>query len=155
MDNPVVHMSVTDSLKAIEIVRSRAAEWQIHPDKIGILGFSAGGWASIMTGIEHTSASRPDFIAAIYPCCFNANNTLNATNIKVPDDAPPLFLLNAYDDGISASTSSLYLAWRTAKRPAELHVYAAGGHGFGMAKHNRPIDNWIERFADWLHYQNF
>src|SRR6185437_4815663 len=95
MDNPVVHMSVTDSLKAIEVVRSRAAEWHIDPQKIGIMGFSAGGWAAIMTGIEHTAVNRPDFIAAIYPCCFNPNNPQNASNLKIPDDAPPLFLLNA------------------------------------------------------------
>jgi acetyl esterase/lipase len=153
MDNPVVHMSVTDSLKAIELVRTRAAEWHVDPARIGIMGFSAGGWASVMTAIEHTAANRPNFIAAIYACCFNANNSLNASNIKVPDDAPPLFLLHAYDDGISASSPALFQAWKAANRPAELHSYAAGGHGFGMAKHNRPTDGWIERFGDWLRYQ--
>jgi len=155
MDNPVVHMSATDSLKAIEVVRTRAGEWHIDPAKIGIIGFSAGGWASVMTGIEHTAADRPNFVAAIYPCCFNTNNSLNATSIKIPDDAPPLFLLHAYDDGISASSPSLFLAWKAANKPAELHSYVAGGHGFGMSTHNRPTDGWIERFADWLRYQKF
>jgi len=155
MDNPVVAMSVTDSLKAIEVVRTRAAEWHIDPAKIGIIGFSAGGWASVMTGIQHTAANRPNFVGAIYACCFNAPNPLNATNIKVPDDAPPLFLLHAYDDGISASSPALFLAWEAANKPAELHTFAAGGRGFGMSKHNRPTDGWIERFADWMHYQKF
>jgi acetyl esterase/lipase len=155
MDNPVVHMSVTDALKAIEVVRTRAAEWHIDPNKIGIIGFSAGGWAAVMTGLEHTAANRPEFIGAIYPCCLNANNALNATNIKIPDDAPPLFILNAANDGISAFSPTLYMTWRAANKPAEVHTYAAGGHGFGMTKHNLPIDNWIERFADWLHYEKF
>jgi acetyl esterase/lipase len=149
MDNPVVAMSVTDSLKAIEVVRTRAAEWHIDPAKIGIIGFSAGGWASVMTGIQHTAANRPNFVGAIYACCFNA------TNIKVPDDAPPIFLLHAYDDGISASSPTLFLAWKAANKPAELHTFAAGGHGFGMSKHSSPTDGWIERFTDWLHYQKF
>ncbi len=153
MDNPVVRMSHTDALKAIETVRTRAAEWRVDPEKIGIIGFSAGGWAAIMTAVEHTAANRPNFVGGIYACCFNANNALNAATIKVPEDAPPLFLLHAYDDAISASSPALYQAWKAANRPAELHSYAAGGHGFGMAKHNRPTDGWIERFADWLRYQ--
>ena len=155
MDNPVVHMSVADSLKAIEAVRARAAEWHIDPNKLGIVGFSAGGWAAVMTGIDHTAANRPDFIAAIYPCCLNPNEAVNAGNLKVPADAPPLFLLNAGDDPISASTPTLYMTWRTAKLPAELHTFVAGGHGFGMAPHNRPTDDWIRLFGDWLRYEKF
>ncbi|MFB3778986.1 MAG: alpha/beta hydrolase [Bryobacteraceae bacterium] len=153
MDNPVVGMSATDALKAIETVRARAAEWRVDPAKIGIIGFSAGGWASVMTGIQYTSANRPNFVGAIYACCLNPNNSLNATNIKIPDDAPPIFILHAYDDGISASGPALFQAWKAANRPAELHTYAAGGHGFGMTKHGRPTDGWIERFTDWLRYQ--
>jgi acetyl esterase/lipase len=155
MDNPIVHMSVTDSLKAIETVRSRAAEWHVDPNRIGIIGFSAGGWAAAMTGLEHSEANRPDFIGAIYPCCFNPNNALNASTIKVPDDAPPLFLLNAANDGISAASPSLFMDWRAAKKPAAIHSFVAGGHGFGMAIHNRPTDNWIELFNNWLHYEKF
>jgi acetyl esterase/lipase len=153
MDNPIVRMSLTDSLKAIEIVRARAAEWQVDPARIGIVGFSAGGWASVMTGIEHTAANRPNFIGAIYACCLNPNNGLNASNLKVPDDAPPMFILHAYDDSISASGPTLFQTWKAAGKPAELHTYAAGGHGFGMARHDRPTDGWIERFTDWLRYQ--
>ncbi len=108
-----------------------------------------------MTAVQHTAADRPNFIGAIYACCLNANNALNATNLKVPDDAPPLFILHAYDDGISASGPSLFLTWKAANKPAELHTYAAGGHGFGMSQRNRPTDGWIERFADWLRYQKF
>jgi acetyl esterase/lipase len=153
MDSPIVAMSVTDSLKAIEVVRARATEWKIDPAKVGIIGFSAGGWASVMAGIQHTAANRPSFVGAIYACCFNPPNPLNATNIKVPDDAPPAFFLHAYDDFISASSPTLFLAWQAAKRPAELHSLAAGGHGFGLVKHNLPSDGWIEPFVSWLRYQ--
>ncbi len=155
MDNPVVHMSVTDSLKALETVRSHAAEWHIDANKIGIIGFSAGGWAAVMTALEHNGADRPDFVGAIYPCCFNPNNTLNASTINVPADAPPLFLLNAADDPISAASPSLFMDWRAARKPAEIHSLVAGGHGFGMAIHNRPTDNWIDLFNRWLHYERF
>lgn len=155
MDNPVVRMSVTDSLKAIETVRSRAREWQIDPAKVGILGFSAGAWAAVMTGVEQTAATRPDFIAAIYPCCLNANNALNATNLQIPPDAPPLFLTHAYDDPIASAAPVLFQTWKAAGRPAELHSYAAGGHGFGMNTRGLPVDTWIERLADWMRYSKF
>jgi acetyl esterase/lipase len=78
---------------------------------------------------------------------------MNAAAIKVPDDAPPTFFLNAYDDPISDSTPLLYLAWKAAGKPAELHSYADGGHPFGMPMRGRSTDNWIERFGDWLRYQ--
>lgn len=155
MNNPVVQMSVTDSLKAIETVRSRAAEWHVDPNKIGIMGFSAGGWAAVMTGLQHTAANRPDFIAGIYPCCFNSPNPINASTIRVPGDAPPLFLLNAADDPISAASPSLFMDWRAARKPAEIHSFVAGGHGFGMAIRQRPTDNWIELFYKWLRYEKF
>ena len=155
MDNPVVRMSATDSLKAIEIVRSRAAELKIDPAKVGIMGFSAGAWAAVMTGTERNAANRPNFIAAIYPCCFNANNALNATNLQVPNDAPPLFLTHAYDDPIAAATPVLFQTWKAAGRPAELHSYAAGGHGFGLSPRDLPVATWIERFGDWMRYLKF
>ena len=155
MNNPIVHMSVTDALKAIETVRQHGAEWHINPNKIGIMGFSAGGWAAVMTGLQHTASNRPDFVAGIYPCCFNANNPINASTIEVPGDAPPLFLLNAADDPISAASPSLFLDWRAAHKPAEIHSFVAGGHGFGMAIHHRPTDHWIELFYKWLQYEKF
>jgi len=127
--------SATDSLKAIEVVRTRADEWHIDPAKIGIIGFSAGGWAFRDDGHRTYCCRPPELRRGDLPCCFNTNNSLNATNIKVPDDAPPLFLLHAYDDGISASSPSLFLAWKAANKPAELHSYAAGG----MASECPPI----------------
>ena len=68
-------------------------------------------------------------------------------------DAPPFFFLYAYNDPVSASSPSLFLAFKAANKPAELHTFAAGGHGFGMPNHGQPSDGWIERFGDWLRYQ--
>jgi acetyl esterase/lipase len=140
-------MAAADGLRAIEVVRQHAAEWHLDPAKVGIMGFSAGGYVAAQAALDHTAANRPAFAAPIYGCCENA------AEIKVPDDAPPIFFLHAYNDPVSASSPSLFLAWKAANKPAELHTYGAGGHGFGMPKHDQPTDNWIERFGDWLRYQ--
>jgi len=140
-------MAAADGLRAIEVVREHAVEWRLDPAKVGIMGFSAGGYVALQAALDHTAANRPAFAAPIYACCENA------AEVKVPDDAPPVFFLHAYNDPVSASSPSLFLAWKAADKPAELHTYAAGGHGFGMPKHGQPTDGWIERFGDWLRYQ--
>jgi acetyl esterase/lipase len=140
-------MAAADGLRAMEVIRQRAGEWRIDPDKVGIMGFSAGGYVAVQAALDHTAANRPAFVASIYACCEDP------AQIKVPDDAPPIFFLHAYNDPVSTSSPSLYLAWKAANKPAELHTYAAGGHGFGMPKHDLPTDGWIERFGDWLRYQ--
>jgi len=140
-------MAAADGLRAIEVVRQHAVQWRLDPAKVGIMGFSAGGYVAVQAAVDHTAANRPAFVASIYGCCENA------PEVKVPDDAPPIFFLHAYNDPVSASSPSLFLAWKAADKPAELHTYAAGGHGFGMPKHDQPTDGWIERFGDWLRYQ--
>jgi acetyl esterase/lipase len=140
-------MAAADGLRAIEVVRQHAVEWHLDPAKAGIMGFSAGGYVAVQAALDHTAANRPDFVGAIYACCENP------AEIKVPEDASPTFFLHAYNDPVSASSPALFLAWKAANRPAELHTYAAGGHGFGMPKHDQPSDGWIERFGDWLRYQ--
>jgi acetyl esterase/lipase len=140
-------MAAADGLRAIEIVRQRAAEWRVDPAKVGIIGFSAGGYVALQTALHHTPANRPAFVGSIYA------SYMNAVKITVPDDAPPTFFLNAYNDPLSDSTPSLYLAWKAAGKPAELHSYTDGGHPFGMPMRGRSTDNWIERFGDWLRYQ--
>jgi acetyl esterase/lipase len=145
--NEIRTMAAADGLRAIEIVRQHAAEWHIDPAHVGIMGFSAGGYVAVQAALDHSAANRPAFVGAIYACCENA------ADLKIPGDAPPIFFLHAYNDPVSASSPSLFLAWKAADKPAELHTYAAGGHGFGMPKHDQPTDNWIERFGDWLRYQ--
>jgi acetyl esterase/lipase len=140
-------MAAADGLRAIEVVRQHAAEWRVDPMKVGIIGFSAGGYVALQTALHHTTANRPAFVGAIYA------SYMNAAEIKVPEDAPPVFFLHAANDAFSASTPALCLAWRAANRPAELHSYAEGGHAFGMPARGRLTDHWIERFGDWLRYQ--
>jgi acetyl esterase/lipase len=134
---------LADGRQAMRVVRRRAAEWGVKPDRIGMLGFSAG--AMITTGVatDHDAESRPNFAAPIYGPVFG--------KVAVPADAPPLFVLCAADDELCAAGSvRLYEAWRAAGRPAELHLYEKGGHGFGMTPKGLPVDHWIERFGDWL-----
>jgi acetyl esterase/lipase len=140
-------MAAADGLKAIEVVRERGAEWHLDPTKVGILGFSAGGYVAMQAALDHTAANRPAFVAAIYACCESP------AEIKIPEDAPPAFFLHAYNDPVSALSPSLFLAWKAANKPAELHTYGAGGHGFGMPVRHQPTDGWIERFGDWLRFQ--
>jgi acetyl esterase/lipase len=131
-----------DGRQAIRIVRKRAAEWGINPEKIGIMGFSAGGIVTLGPLLQHDAESRPDFAGAIYTPWSDS---------PVPADAPPLFILVAGDDRLTGPGSiHLYSAWKAAGKEAELHVYSNGGHGFGMQKKGFPVDTWIDRFGDWL-----
>ena len=135
--------AAADGRQAIKAVRQLAAEMGIAPDRIGILGFSAGGAVTMGVVMEHDAESRPNFAAPIY-----GGGTGGA---PVPADAPPLFILVANDDkGASLGSAKLYSEWKAADKPVELHVYSKGGHGFGMNKRGLPVDTWVERFGDWL-----
>lgn len=145
-NDSVVNMGVADGLKALEYVRSHAAEYKINPSRIGFMGFSAGGTVTMGTVFNYTAANKPDFAAPIYPYM----NALKKQDIPV--DAPPLFICAASDDqlGLASHSSNLYNAWIAVKKIAELHMYEKGGHGFGMRKQNLPTDSWIDRFGEWL-----
>lgn len=135
--------AIADGRQAVRFVRQHAAEWGIKPDRIGIMGFSAGGVVTIAVAMGDDAESRPDFAASIYAPFFG--------DAPVPRNAPPLFILCAADDTISeAGSVRLYSAWRDAGRPAELHIYETGGHGFGMTTKGQPVDRWVERLGDWL-----
>jgi acetyl esterase/lipase len=135
-----------DGLQAMRIVRSRAAEWGIDPDRIGFMGFSAGGAVAATVAFGYDEATRPAFVAPIY-----AGLGAHAGTGARPD-APPMFVAAATDDqlGLARDSVALYQTWLDAGRSAELHLYARGGHGFGMRTQNLPTDGWIERFGDWL-----
>lgn len=150
-NDSVVTMAINDGLKAIEYVRGHAAEYNINPRRIGFMGFSAGGTVTMGTVFNYANNSRPDFAAPVYPYM----NALK--NQSIPADAPPVFICAASDDqlGMASHSSNLYNAWLGAKKPAELHLYERGGHGFGMRQQNLPVDSWIERFGDWLEWRGF
>jgi acetyl esterase/lipase len=140
-------LAIADARQSLRLVHQRASEWGIAPNKIGIMGFSAGGHVTAGTALEFDRETRPDFAAPIYGALIS--------DFVVPSDAPPLFIAVAQDDALAAeSCLKLYSSWKAAGHPAELHIYAAGGHGFGMRKQNLPCDNWIERLGDWLRQQN-
>ena len=147
----VIPLEVADGRNAIGYVRKHAAEYNISPDRIGIMGFSAGGTVTSSTLFNYTKENRPDFAAPIYPYFPSA---MQGT---VASDAPPIFITTASNDGLGLAPHSidLYNKWISAKHDAELHMYARGDHGFGMRKQNIPTDNWIERFGDWLGVQGF
>ena len=141
-------LAVADGHQAIKIVRRRAPEWHLDPDRIGILGFSAGARVTAGVAFEYDVESRPNFAAPIYGALWE--------NFTVPADAPPLFLALAHDDELAVESSlTLYRAWKAAHHPAELHIYAKGGHGFGMRKQNLPTDRWMDQFGEWLMVQGF
>jgi dienelactone hydrolase len=138
-----------DGRQAIRYVRQHAAEWSLDPNRIGIAGFSAGGGVAMGPAMKHDAMSRPDFAAPIYPAYRTAS--------PVPDDAPPLFIVMADDDKLVSPNSSarLYMAWHAAGKPAELHIFGRGGHGFGMKVQKLPSDNWINQFYGWMDSSGF
>lgn len=145
---PVVPLSIADGRKALEYLRVNAAQYRIHPDRIGIMGFSAGGTVAAGVGFSYSAATRPAFVAPIYAYISPIGSK------TVPADAPPLFAAAATDDqlGFASQSTGLYNDWIAAGKPAELHMYAKGGHGFGMRRQNLPVDSWIDRFGEWLGY---
>lgn len=147
----VIPLSIADGQAAVVYVRQHASEWRIAPDRVGIIGFSAGGTVAAGVAFHYAPEGRPAFVAPIYAA---AGRLKDAT---VPSDAPPMFIAAATDDGLGLAPDSiaLYQKWTEAKKSAELHMYAQGGHGFGMHVHNIPTDHWIDRFADWLGLQGF
>ncbi|MDB6068728.1 MAG: Esterase/lipase-like protein [Pedosphaera sp.] len=147
---PIVKLAMADGQAAIGYVRHHAAEYGVNPDRIGIIGFSAGGTVATSVAYNYSSDTRPNFAAPIYPQYDWAIKTGG-----VPADAPPMFILAATDDpiGLASHSVHLYQDWTAAKKSAELHLYSKGGHGFGMKTQNLPADSWIQRFTDWLDVQ--
>ncbi|WP_201393874.1 alpha/beta hydrolase [Ktedonobacter sp. SOSP1-52] len=139
---------VMDGKQALRVVRERASQWRINPERIGIMGFSAGGIITIGVATQYEAESRPNFAAPIGGSLWQ--------ELVVPADAPPLFLVVTDDDEdqeVPDGNIALYHAWRAAGRSAELHIYSKGGHGFAVAPQGLPCDSWIERFGDWLAVQ--
>jgi dienelactone hydrolase len=144
-----ITLAEEDGRQAIRYVRQHAAEWSLDPHRIGIIGFSAGGGVVMGPVMQHDAASRPDFAAPIYPAYRTAT--------PVPDDAPALFIVIADDDKLISPNSSarLYMAWHSAHKSAELHIFRQGEHGFGMKKQNQPVGEWVNLFYAWLQSSGF
>lgn len=143
----VFQLAVMDGVQAVKFVRQRAAEFGVSSDRIGTMGFSAGGDVAMGTAIDYDASSRPNFAAMIYGGFTRSTSP--------PADAPPIFLAVAQDDahGFAKAGEEISSWWRRAHHSAELHIYATGGHGFGMGQQGLPIDHWVDRFSDWLDWQ--
>lgn len=138
----VLERSMADYAAALTVVRARAVEWKLNPQRIVLMGFSAGG-AIALKAATGPANLRPNFVAPIYAG--------GAGELVVPTDAPPAFFAAAHDDALTpGNTIVAYLAWNKAKRPATLHIFQRGGHGFGIRKIKSPSDAWPDRFREWL-----
>ena len=146
-----VPLAIADGLAAVTYVRQHASEWGVSPDRVGIIGFSAGGAVTAGVAFHYLPEGRPAFVAPIYA---GGGQFKDAT---VPADAPPMFVAVATDDelGLAPVSAFLYEKWIAAHKSAELHIYSKGGHGFAMRKQNLPVDHWIDRFTDWMELQGW
>jgi acetyl esterase/lipase len=163
---PKAPMALEDAQRTMRLIRFHAAEYHIDPHKIGVLGFSAGGYlvADISTNFDKRVyplidevdkvSCRPDFAVAIYPGHLQASSNglgLNP-NVPVTRETPPTFLLQAEDDHVDNVNDSLvyYIALKNAGVPVEMHLYAHGGHAFGLRRTNMPITEWPQLMERWL-----
>jgi acetyl esterase/lipase len=159
-----------DSQRAVSLVRSRAKEWGIDPNRIGIVGFSAGGHLSIATATNFDKRSyepvdevdkvscRPDFAVALYSGYLQPKGKEGLSpSIRIPRETPPVFLAHGGADVVSLPDNSvlMYQALKKAGIPTELHVYANSAHGFGVRPSERTHATWTRSCADWLRQQGF
>jgi acetyl esterase/lipase len=154
-----------DAQRAISLIRSKAKEWRINPQRIGMVGFSVGGHLAIAAATNFQKRAydpvddvdkiscRPDFAIAAYPGLLKAKDKDElAPELRVPADAPPVFLVHGGNDITSSPEESvlMYLALKRAGVPAELHIYGTAAHGFGVRKSQNPCSTWTAACANWL-----
>jgi acetyl esterase/lipase len=147
---PILPLMVQDGQTAVKYVREHAAAYSLDPQKIGLMGFSAGGAVAMSVVYQASDENRPNFMAPIYAAPWWIGS-------DVPTVQTPIFIMVASDDSYNFAPDSakLYLKWLQAKQPAELHIYEKGGHGFGGRKQNLPVDTWIDRFVEWLTFHGY
>jgi acetyl esterase/lipase len=154
-----------DAQRALGLVRHRAKEFGINPERLGIMGFSAGGHLSAAASNNFTertyppideadkTSCRPDFALLIYPAYLTVKDDGDkvAPELPVTKETPPTFLVQTQDDGVRVESSIFYyLALKNVKVPAEMHLYPSGGHGYGMRPSEHLVSSWPARAADWM-----
>ncbi len=162
---PKSSAALQDAQRTLGIVRSHAAEWHVDPTRIGVLGFSAGAHlsAALSTHFEQRLydpvddadkiSCRPDFAVIVYPgyLALSEQNFAPNAEIHVTEKTPPSFIVQAEDDPVHVENSTVYfLALKNAKVPAELHIYADGGHGYGLRRTELPVTAWPKLVETWL-----
>jgi acetyl esterase/lipase len=163
---PKSSAALQDAQRALGIVRSHAADWHIDPDRIGVLGFSAGAHlaAALSTHFDQrlydpidaadALSCRPDFAVIVYPgyLAVAEQNFAPNAEIHVTEKTPPSFIVQAEDDPVHVENSAVYfLALKNANVSAEMHLYAKGGHGYGLRRTALPVTAWPQLVETWLH----
>jgi acetyl esterase/lipase len=163
---PKSSAALQDAQRAVGLVRSHASEWHIDPHRIGVLGFSAGAHlaAALSThfdlrlydaiDVADDLSCRPDFAVIAYPgyLAISEQNFAPNADIHPTDKTPPTFIVQAEDDTVHVENSTVYyLALKNAKVPVEMHLYAQGGHGYGLRRTELPVTRWPELVETWLH----
>jgi acetyl esterase/lipase len=161
-----------DAQRAVSLVRSRAAEWGIEPNRIGIVGFSAGGHLAVATATNFRKrlydpidaadqvSCRPNFAIGCYSGYLKAKDKDEiASTIKIPADTPPIFLAHASDDresyggSLSENSALMYIALKRVGVPAELHIFVTGDHDFGVRQNEKLPSSWTQLCVRWLRNQ--
>ncbi|MBI9115752.1 alpha/beta hydrolase [Sanguibacter suaedae] len=137
--------ALADGSAALRTVRERADGWGVDPERVGMLGFSAGAFVTLVTTLDGPAGERPSFVAPVYPAWWD--------DVTVPVPAPPMFLAWATDDGLGDviidPALRIYDAWRRAGAAVEAHAYSRGGHGFGSRAQGTTSDHWFDAFVRW------
>lgn len=139
--------SAADGLRAMKVVRAHAAGWGIDPKRVGFMGFSAGAAITYGVVLGSTPTDMPAFVAPIYYSL--------ATDVPLPARLPPIFMGGAKDDALSRGIPITAERWKKTGGSATLHMWADGGHGFGMKHQGKASDGWIETYYHWLAAQGF
>ena len=167
--DPKWESPLMDAQRAVRLVRHHAEEWKIDPNRIGILGFSAGGNLAGLTATRFKTAAyepiddvdqvsaRPDFACLIYAAWMNKKGTTELQDfVPAGKDCPPVFFAHAADDRVECESAiALFLALKKHKVPTELHIYDSGGHGYGLRRTEFPVTTWPDRLADWMRHRGF
>lgn len=159
--------ALEDAQRALGLVRSHASEWRIDPNRVGVLGFSAGGHLAVALSTHYDKrlypavdaadqlSCRPDFAVVVYPgyLADAEQNNLDKLDIHPTEKTPPAFIVQAEDDPVHVENATAYfLALKKVKVPAELHTYAEGGHGYGLRhRDDLPVTTWPQLVETWLH----
>ena len=146
--DPDIDNSVNDALEAMRLVKAHASEWHIDPQKIGYIGYSAGGGVAVAATVKSPQALMPAFLCSLYGPALD--------DVVVPENAPKLFIsVHADHPSVAAGCLALFLEWKKAGVDSELHVYGEGtgglfGGGGPSSDRNTPNGSWQEAFNSWL-----
>ena len=151
MVSPVLPLSIEDGKNAVLHVRENAHLWDLDKNKIGFIGFSAGGAVTMGVALQATEEQLPNFIVPVYPWMKVIGE------YSIPEEVPPMLVICASDDPLMIGPDSiaLYSRWVDEGGLAGIHMYSKGGHGFGMDTQGLPSDSWIDRFYEWAVTEGF